>query len=116
MTESPTLLRGEFSPEPELFRRYKRTVVARLRYEELRKYDFFSEVAVSLCVGEKTEDFIVPYRVVDEETGTVAAALVGERGGKILVNFPPTNFDPSKFMASYEDLARITEASFYAGE
>ena len=41
-----------------------------------------TEVAVSLCVGEKTEDF--SYRVVDEETGTVAAALVGERGGKIL--------------------------------
>ena len=116
MTESPTLLHGEFSPEPEPFRQYKRIVVAKLRYEGLRKYDFFSEVAVSLCLGEKTEDFIVPSRIVDEETRTVAAALVGERGGKILVNFPPTNFDTSRFMASYEDLAQITEASFYAGE
>ena len=115
MTESTTLLRGELDWDPDPFRHYKRPVVARLRYEGLRKSDFFSEVVVSLCVGEQTEDFIVPHHVVDEETGTVAAALVGERGGKILVRFPPTNFDTSTFKAAYEDLARITEASFYAG-
>ena len=116
MTESTKLLHGELDREPEPFLRYKRPVVARLRYEVLKKYDFFSEVAVSLCLGEQTEDFIVPYHVVDEETGTVAAALVGEQGGKILVRFPPTNFDTSTFKAAYEDLARITEASFYAGK
>lgn len=116
MTESSTLLRGELPWEPEPFHRYKRTVVAKLRYESLRKYGFFSEVSVSLCLGEKTEDFIVPGHVVDEETGTVAAALVGEQRGKILVRFPPTNFDTSTFKAAYEDLARITETSFYAGK
>ena len=89
MTESSTLLRGELYREPEPFRRYKRPVVARLRYEGLRKSDFFSEVTVSLCVGEKTEDFIVPYHVVDEGTCTVAAALVGSRGTKSWCGFPP---------------------------
>ena len=116
MTESSTLLHGELYWEPDPFRRYKRPVVARLRYEGLWKSDFFSEVTVSLCVGEKTEDFIVPHHVVDEGTRTVAAALVGEQGDKILVRFPPTNFDTSSFKAAYEDLARITESSFYAGK
>ena len=114
MTESSTLLRGELAREPEPFLRYKRLVVAKLRYQSLRKYEAFSEVSVSLCVGDKTEDLIVPGRVVDEETGTVAAALVGEQRGKILVRFPPTNFDTSTFKATYEDLAQITETSFYA--
>ena len=35
MTESSTLLHGELYREPEPFRRYKRPVVARLRYEGL---------------------------------------------------------------------------------
>ena len=96
MTESSTLLRGELYREPEPFRRYKRPVVARLRYEGLWKSDFFSEVTVSLCVGEKTEDFIVPYHVVDEGTRTVAAALVGEqRDGSWCVFRPPTSTRPA---------------------
>ena len=113
MTESPTLLRGELGQEP--FRNYKKVVVARLRYSELSKTEgFFPDaVAVSVRVGEETEQFIVPYRIVEEDAGTVAASLMGEREGRILVSFPPTSFGQSKFSATYEDLAHITVSSFY---
>ncbi len=113
MTESRTLLRGELGLEP--YRHYKKVVVARLRYSELSKTEgFFPDaVAVSVCVGEATENLIVPYRVVEEETGTVAASLMGEREGRILVSFPPTSFGQSQFSATYEDLAQVTVSSFY---
>ena len=113
MTESSTLLRGEFGQEP--FRNYKKVVVARLRYSELSKTEgFFPDaVAVSVRVGEETEQLIVPYRIVGEDAGTVAASLMGEREGRILVSFPPTSFGQSKFSATYKDLAHITVSSFY---
>ena len=113
MTESTTLLRGELVRET--FRQYTRPVVARLRYERLSKPEFFFPdiVAVDVLVCEELHCLEVPYRVVDEETGTVAATLHGEKDGKILVKFPPTSFGQAGFMATHEDLARITKSSFF---
>ena len=113
MTESTTLLRGELGQQP--FRHYRQIVVARLRYTRLTKTEFFfpDTVAVSVFVGEETQDLYVPYSVVDENTGTVAASLMGENDGRILASFPPTNFGQSQFMATHQDLERITVSSFY---
>ena len=60
MTESSTLLRGEFGQEP--FRNYKKVVVARLRYSELSKTEgFFPDaVAVSVRVGKKRSSSLCP--------------------------------------------------------
>ena len=63
--------------------------------------------------GKKRSSYIVPYRIVEEDAGTVAASLMGEREGRILVSFPPTSFGQSKFSATYKDLAQITVSSFY---
>ena len=113
MTESTTLLRGELGEEP--FRHYRKIVVAMLRYSRLNKTEFFfpDTVEVSVCLGDETQDLYVPYSVVDEDSGTVAASLMGEHDGRILASFPPTNFGQSQFMATYEDLERISVSSFY---
>lgn len=113
MTESSSLLHGELGQEP--FRQYRKVVVAKLQYAELSKTEgFFPDaVAVSVRVGEETEHIIVPYRIVEEDIGTVTASLMGEREGRILASFPPTSFGQSQFTATYEDLACITLSSFY---
>ena len=108
------MLRGELGQEP--FRVYKRTVFADLLYERITKDPFLEpqEAQVWLRVGNEFESAFVPLYIVDEEKNTVRAALAGDRQGRILVSFPPTNFGQSQFSSSFEDLERIAVSSFYA--
>ena len=108
------MLRGELGQEP--FRVYERTVFADLLYERITKDPFLEpqEAQIWLRVGNELESAFVPLYIVDEEKNTVRAALMGERQGRILVSFPPTNFGQSQFSSSFEDLERIAVSSFYA--
>ena len=57
----------------------------------------------------------VPLRIVDEEKRVVMATLLGESEGKILVSFPPTNFEQTRFSASEQDLEKIALDTAEAG-
>ena len=75
---------------------------------------FPDAVAVSVCVGEETEQLIVPYQLWTKTTGTVAAALMGEREGRIPGKLSPHQLWPVSVSGYvFEDLAHITVSSFY---
>ena len=101
------MLRGELGPEP--LRWYTKPIVADLRYEDIVKDPFPTpeEAQVWFRLGEKLQSAFVPLFVVDEENGTVRAALLGEQGAKIYVSFPPTNFGQTRFFSSEDNLAKI---------
>ena len=105
------MLRGELGPEP--FRYYKKTVFANLVYEKIAKDPFLEpqEAQVWFRLGKALESAFVPLFIVDENEKTVKAALVGERKGKILVSFPPTNFGQSQFSSPLNDLEKIAASS-----
>ena len=120
MTESTTLLRGELGQQP--FRHYRQIVVARLRYTTaLRRRT--ESLSFSLTRWrcqfswvKRRRTSMCRYSVVDENTGTVAASLMGENDGRILASFPPTpptSASLSSWPPCIEDLERITVSSFY---
>ena len=80
-----------------------------LRYCEIDKDPFETpqEAQIWFQLGEESKDAFVPLRIVDEEQQTVVATLIGERGGKIVVSFPVTNFGRTRFGACESDLAKI---------
>ncbi len=103
------MLRGELGPAP--FRVYKKPVLANLIYERIAKTRFFMPdiVGVYLRVGEELQSCAVPYSIVDEDNGTVEAALLGEFGDRILVTFPPTSFGQTNFSATLQELEQIAK-------
>ena len=101
------MLRGELGPEP--LRWYMKPVVADLHYDSITKDPFPTpeEAQVWFRLGDKLQSAFVPLFIVNEENGTVRAALLGEQDTKIYVSFPPTNFGQTRFMASEENLKEI---------
>ena len=101
------MIRGELGPTP--FRVYRTPVVTHLRYEDIVKTDFFMPdvVGVYVRIGNVRQSCVVPYRIVDEESKTVEAALLGEQDDKILVTFPPTSFGQTNFSATLDELETI---------
>ncbi len=100
-------LRGKLGPD--MFRSYEEPVIIALSYEEIWKDPFpkpaEAEVQFNLS-GEKKFAF-VPLFIVNEETKSVKAALLGESGDRILVSFPPTNFGQTRFLSDEASLAEI---------
>ena len=109
------MLRGQLGPESIRF--YVEPVLANLTYSKMTKDPFPTpqEAQVWFELDEETKTAFVPLRIVNEEQGTVTAALIGEYGGKIVVAFPPTNFGQTKFSALEADLEKIAVGSTSAG-
>ena len=106
--------KGELGPEP--MRYYVEPVLAELSYIRMDKDPFPTpqEAQVWFQLNERTKTAFVPLRIVNEERGTVLAALVGEHYGRIVVSFPPTNFGQTTFSAMESELDKIvveTEAN-----
>lgn len=105
-------LRGELG-RVSAFSYYTEPVIVELRYEKISKDPFPEpqEAQVFFQLTGKGRSAFVPLFLVDEDRGTVKAALVGEDGEKILVSFPPTNFGQTRFMADEESLNKIAALS-----
>ena len=105
------MLRGTLSSPPPFprLRPYIDPVNVRLRYYDIDKDPFETpqEAQVWFQLGEESKDAFVPLRIVDEDQQTVIATLIGERGDKIVVSFPVTNFGRTRFAACESDLAKI---------
>ncbi len=103
------MLGGELGPEP--LRLYARPVLAELTYEDLSKDPFPTpqEAQVWFLLGDQLKSAFVPLSIVDEESRTVRAALLGERGGEVFVSFPPTNFGQTRFLSSKDNLKKIVK-------
>ena len=103
------MIKGEFGPEPEPIRYYKEPVPANLKYLEMHKDPFPTpeEAQVWFQLGDRRKTAFVPLRIVNEAKGTVTATLLGERGDKIVVSFPPTNFGRTRFSALESELDAI---------
>ena len=104
------MLRGQLSPEPTRY--YVEPVMANLTYSKMTKDPFPTpqEAQVWFELDGETHTAFVPLSIVNEERRTVTAALVGERGEKIIVVFPPTNFGQTKFSATENALEKIVFA------
>ena len=104
------MLRGTLSspPFPRLHL-YTDPVNVLLRYYDIDKDPFETpqEAQVWFQLGEESKDAFVPLHIVDEDQQTVVATLIGERGDKIVVSFPVTNFGRTRFAAYEQDLAEI---------
>ena len=105
------MLRGELGPEP--LRLYAKPVLAELTYEELSKDPFPTpqEAQVWFRLGDQLKSAFVPLSIVNEESRTVTAALLGERSGEIFVSFPPTNFGQTRFFSSEDNLIGIARSN-----
>ncbi len=103
-------IKGEL--EPEQLRHYNTPVVAYLRYQDIQKDPFPTpqEAAVKFSLGGKDEGAFVPLSIVDEDSCTVRAILLGEQQGRILVSFPPTNFGQTLFFAQRDELEAIVDS------
>ena len=103
--------KGQLGPEP--MRYYVEPVLAELSYIRMDKDPFPTpqEAQVWFRLDERTKTAFVPLRIVNEERGTVLAALVGEYEGKIVVTFPPTNFGRTTFSAEEAELEKIVVES-----
>ncbi len=101
------MIKGELGPEP--IRYYTEPVPANLKYLEMHKDPFPTpeEAQVWFQLGDRRKTAFVPLRIVNEANGTVTASLLGERAGKILVSFPPTNFGQTGFAALESELEAI---------
>ena len=102
-------LEPEPEPDPDPLRMYKRSLIVELRYAEIRKDPFEMEAQVRLDLGDVQEFAFVPIRLVNEEKGTVKAALVGEKRDRIFVAFSPTNFGETRFYADADNLMEIAQ-------
>ena len=99
--------RGQLGPEP--MRHYVEPVMAELSYVRMDKDPFPTpqEAQVWFQLNERTKTAFVPLSIVNEERGTVLAALVGEHHGRIVVSFPPTNFGQTNFSVEESELEKI---------
>ncbi len=104
--------------QPEQLRLYMEPVAATLRYVDMDKDPFPTpqEAQVWFKLGEGRKTAFVPLYIVDEERQTVIATLLGERGDKIVVSFPPTTFGQTRFSAYEADLDKIAIDTQPAGE
>ena len=100
--------KGELQPVP-LMRDYVEPVFVELKYCKIVNDPFPTpqEAQVLFCLGDRNRSAFVPLRIVNEERGTVLAALVGEKEGNIVVRFPPTNFGRTTFSATETELEKI---------
>ena len=112
------MLRGEIFPEPDTMQRYRRPVIVDLYYQDICKDPFPEpwEAEILLRLGDRIESIFAPLFLVNEENGTVRAALVGERkDGQIFVHFPPTNFGQTRFYATEDELMSIARLPVVSG-
>ena len=111
-------LRGKLSPEPIRTRYYREPVLANLTYIDISKDPFPTpqEAQIWFDLDGEIKSAFVPLRIVNEEKRAVTAALVGEREGKIVVDFPPTNFGHTRFAADEAALEKIAIAVFHPDE
>lgn len=102
------MIKGKLKPLP-LMRDYVQPVPVELRYCRIVKDPFPTpqEAQVLFCLGDRNRSAFVPLSIVNEERGTVVANLIGEREGKIVVTFPPTNFGRTTFSAYEAELDNI---------
>ena len=104
------MIRGTLSsPSFARLHLYTDPVNVLLLYDDIDKDPFKTpqEAQVWFRLGKEIKDAFVPLRIVDEAKQTVLATLIGERGGKIVVSFPVTNFGRTRFVADECDLAKI---------
>ena len=101
--------KGQLRPEPSRTRYYVDIVMAELSYFKMDKDPFPTpqEAQVWFRLNDRNQTAFVPLRIVNEERGTVVAALIGEYEGKIVVTFPPTNFGRTTFLADEAELEEI---------
>ena len=101
-------LRGVLGSE-SAFKYYVEPVMVTLQYTKIQKDPFSEPQEAALLLNFKSEEksAYAPLFIVDEETQTVRATLLGEEDGKILVSFPPTNFGHTKFMLDEESIRAI---------
>ena len=101
--------KGMLRPELPQTRYYVEPVMAELRYIKMDKDPFPTpqEAQVWFQLKGRTKTAFVPLRIVNEERGTVLAAMIGEEQGKIVVTFPPTNFGHTTFSATESELEKI---------
>ena len=111
-------LRGKLGQEPIPMRFYREPVLANLTYIDISKDPFPTpqEAQVWFDLDGEIESAFVPLRIVNEEKRAVTAALVGEIQGKIVVDFPPTNFGQTRFSADEAALKKIAIAVFHPDE
>ena len=104
------MLGGKLGPEP--LRLYAKPVLVELSYEELSKDPFQTpqEAQVWFRLGDQRKSAFVPLSIVDEESGTVWAVVLGEQSGEVFVSFPPTNFGQTRFFSSEINLKRIAKS------
>lgn len=105
--------KGQLRPELPQTRYYVEPVMAELGYSKMHKDPFPTpqEAQVWFRLNDRNQTAFVPLRIVNEERGTVLAALIGEYEGKIVVTFPPTNFGRTTFSAEEAELEKIVVES-----
>lgn len=93
----------------EQFRMYDKPVVVELKYVDIRKDPFPEpwEAAVQFDLGAEQKFAYTRMNLIDETNRTARATLVGEKNGKVLVAFPPTNFGETRFYADSDSLLQI---------
>ena len=112
------MLRGELGPQPDLMQHYKQPVIVDLYYDDICKDPFSEpwEAEILLRLGDRIQNIFAPLFLVNEENGTVRAALLGERkNGQIFVHFPPTNFGQTRFYATEDELMPIARLPVVSG-
>ena len=94
---------------PQEFRMYEKPVVVEIRYVEIQKDPFPEpwEAEVQFDLGDEQQFAFTRLNLVNEEHKTAKATLVGEKDGKVLVAFPPTNFGETRFYAESAALLKI---------
>jgi hypothetical protein len=88
---------------------YEEPIMVGVRYEKIMKEprDEPQEAEARFQVNGESKKAFVPLYAVDENECRAFGAIIGDSGGKVIVEFPPTTLGQSRFTALKEDLDRI---------